>query len=94
MSDITPKDAAHRNWRQLCEAAVLELDPEKLTECIAEARAAVLAQMDDGFPGLSEGERLALHDALDMLLVLQDIAKRDLAKQDKTPTVEPDRLAG
>lgn len=94
MSDIIPNDAAQPKWRQLCEAAVIELDPEKLTERIAEARAAVLAQMDDGFPCLSEGERLALHDALDMLLVLQDIAKRDLAKQDKTATAEPDRLAG
>lgn len=94
MSDTISNDAAHPKWRQLCEAAVLELDPEKLTERIAEARAAVLAQMDDGFPGLSEGERLALHDALDMLLVLQDIAKRDLAKQDKTAPAEPDRLAG
>ena len=92
MSDTISNYAAQPCWRQLCEAAVLETDPEKLPGRIAEARAAVLAQMDDGFPGLPEGERLALHDALDMLLMLQDIAKRERGQ--KTAMDEPEPLAG
>ena len=79
MSDIISKDAAQ--WRQLCEAAVLELNPKKLPGRIADARTAVLAQIESGFPVLSEGERLALSDALDMLLILQDIAKREIVEQ-------------
>ena len=79
MSDIISKDAAH--WRQLCEVAVLELNPEKLPGRIADAHSAVLAQIESGFPVLSEGERLALRDALEMLLILQDIAKREIVEQ-------------
>jgi len=79
MSDIISKDAAH--WRQLCEVAALELNREKQSGRIADARTAVLAQIEGAFPVRSEGERLALSDALDMLLILQDIAKREIVEQ-------------
>jgi phage gp37-like protein len=87
MSDTISTDAAQPQWRKLCEAAVLELDHAKLPGRIAEARVAVLDRIEKGFPDLPSGERLALHDALDMLLILQDIAKRDGGtRQQKTGT--------
>ena len=86
MSDIISNHAAQIQWRQLFEAAVLELDPEKLPGRISKARVAVLDRIEGGFPNLSEGERLALHDALDMLLALHDIAERDIGNQQRTGT--------
>jgi hypothetical protein len=47
---------------------------------IAEARYAVLSRIEDGH-GISRAERLELHDALDMLSVLQDMAIRDIVEQ-------------
>jgi hypothetical protein len=83
MSETKGNGAAHpqSQWRQLCEAAVLELDPTKLIERIAEARTAVLGRIEDGLSVPSEGERFALDDALDMLIILQDIAERDIDDQ-------------
>jgi hypothetical protein len=86
MSDIISTDAAQPQWQKLCQAAVLELDPERLPARIAQARIAVLDRIERGFPNLSEGERLALHDALDMLLILQDIAKRESGEHQRTGT--------
>jgi hypothetical protein len=83
MSDAISNHAAQ--WRQLCEAAVLELDAEKLSARIAEARIALLNRLEGGFQNLSEGEQLALQDALDMLHVLSDIATREIVEQ-KTGT--------
>jgi len=40
-------DATHPEWRQLCQAAFLEFDPVKLLERTAEARSAVLDQIED-----------------------------------------------
>lgn len=53
MSDIISTDAAHPHWRQICDAAVLELDPEKLLVRIADARTAVLSRFEGDFPDLS-----------------------------------------
>lgn len=36
------------DWRQLCQAALFELDPVKLLERIASARSAVLDCAEDG----------------------------------------------
>jgi hypothetical protein len=83
MSDAISNPAAQ--WRPLCEAAVLELDAEKLSARIAEARIAVFSRLKDRFQNLSEGEQLALQDALDMLHVLSDIATREIVEQ-KTGT--------
>jgi hypothetical protein len=86
MSDIISNHAAQTQWRQLFEAAVLELDPEKLPGRIAKASAAVLNRIESGFPNLSESERLALHDALDLLLALHDIGQHEIGEQQKTGT--------
>jgi hypothetical protein len=48
MSDIIRNDATHPLWRQLCQAAVLELDPKRLLNRIAEARTAVLGEIEGG----------------------------------------------
>jgi hypothetical protein len=44
MSDID--NAAHPQWRQLCQAALFELNPVKLLERIARARNAVLDRIE------------------------------------------------
>jgi len=79
MSDFIRNDAAHPLWRQLCQAAVLELDPKRLLNRIAEARTAVLGEIEGGSSNLAE--RLALSDALDTLTALREIAKRDIGEQ-------------
>ena len=86
MSAIVANDPAQPRWRQLCEAAVVELDPERLLKRIAEARTAVLEEMEDRLLGSSQAEGLALHDARDMLLILHDIARRDISEQQRTGT--------
>jgi len=42
MSDIISNDAAHPEWRQLCQAALFETKPVTLLERIAHARHAIL----------------------------------------------------
>ncbi len=81
MSDTIRSDAAHPLWRQLCQAAVLELDPKKLLNRIAEARTAILGEIEGGSSNSSLAERLALSDALDTLTALREIAKRDIGEQ-------------
>jgi hypothetical protein len=74
MSDILSNDAA---WRKLFHAALCESDPQRLVQRIAAASSAVIDHIDSGFPNLSSAERLALHDALDMLISLQDMANSE-----------------
>ena len=76
MSDIIGNDAAHPEWRQLCQAAILELDPARLIQRIAEARSAVLDLIEDGFSKSPHGEQLELRDALQTLSSLQRVAER------------------
>ena len=45
MSDIS---AAHCEWRQLCQIALLETDPAKLLVRIADARSVILDRIEDG----------------------------------------------
>ena len=56
MSDIIGNDAAHPEWRQLCQAALFETNPVKLLERIAHARNVVLDRIEDGYskPPISE----------------------------------------
>jgi hypothetical protein len=84
MGDTISNHPAQTPWRQLCEVAVLERNPEKLPERIAEARVSVLHRLEGGFQTLSEGEQLALQDALEMLHVLEDDTKREIAEQQRT----------
>jgi hypothetical protein len=63
-------------WLRLCHYALCERDPFKLVERITEARSAVLDQL--AFPNVPSAERAALHEALEMLVALREIAERDL----------------
>lgn len=52
--------------------ALVEQDPEKLTERVAEAEAAVFLRLQDlARVQESSAERLALHDASEALLILK-----------------------
>jgi hypothetical protein len=63
-------------WRHLCEAAMVELDSAKLLERIAEARTALLSQIEHS-PQPSE-EQLAMRDALGLLTALQQSTEREV----------------
>jgi hypothetical protein len=88
MSAIS-NDAAHdQKWRQLCQAALFEVDPVKLLERIASARSAVLDRIEDRFStksnGQSGGEERGLRDALAALTVLRTIAERQIRDRGTT----------
>jgi hypothetical protein len=80
MGDITNRAPYTPHWKRLYEAAILELDPAKLLQRIAVAQSAVLDQMEDGFSKPSDGQQLALHDALHMLSTLRTFAERDIGE--------------
>src|SRR5260370_9327130 len=84
MSDAIANDAAYvPQWKQLCIAATLELDPSKLLQRIDEARRVVLDRIEDGFSKPADGEQLALRDALRTLSDLRTIAEREIVEQRK-----------
>ena len=70
-------NAIHSEWRRLCQIALLETDPVKLLERIADARNAVLDRIEDGFTKSQDGEQVALREALSML----DNLRRFTARQ-------------
>jgi hypothetical protein len=74
MSDIN--NAAHPEWRQLCQAAVFETNPATLLERIALARHAVLDRIDDGYSMPKNAEQAALRTALATLDTLRRITER------------------
>jgi hypothetical protein len=74
------------DWRQLCQVAFFELDPEKLLQRIAEARDAVLDRIEDCHSRSADREGSALRKALEALNTLQKIAQRDIGVQKKTGT--------
>ena len=67
------EEIADPRWRQLCELALLEMDPEKLLEKVAAARSAILDRIEDSFAPTNK-EQTALHDALGTLSRLQQVA--------------------
>jgi hypothetical protein len=79
-------DGHTSQWKQRYQAAILELDPAKLLQRIAEARSAVLDRIEDGFSKPSDGEQLAQRDALETLSTLRKIAECDTGEQTKTGT--------
>ena len=70
-SDISSK------WKQLYECAVLELDPNKLPERIAEARRAILDRAEEVLAQPPDGERHALDSALSTLRMLEVVVARE-----------------
>jgi len=73
MSDISSSEAS---WLRLCHYALCERNPFRLFERITEARSAVLDHL--AFPNLPSAEQAALREALETLIVLREIAERDL----------------
>jgi hypothetical protein len=74
MSDIN--SAAHPEWRQLCQAALFELNP-------ARARNAVLDRIEDGYSKSPNGEQAALREALATLDSLRRSTERQNGYQSK-----------
>lgn len=65
---------ASPNWRVLYEAAVLELDPEKIPARIAEAQRAVMDRIEDLNRTSDGAESEALMNALNVLRDLRKMA--------------------
>jgi hypothetical protein len=86
MSD-TIRDDAHE-WRQLCQAAFLELDPVSLLQRIAAARSAVFDRIEDRLSRPPDSEECALRNALETLSTLRELAERDLGQQKKTAQIQ------
>jgi hypothetical protein len=83
MSDTIGTDAAHPEWRQLCQAALFELNPVKLLERITLARHAVLDRIEDGYSRPKNGEQAALREALTTLDTLRRITERQNGYQSR-----------
>jgi predicted metal-dependent hydrolase len=82
VSDIIPSDAAHaQEWRRRYQAAIIELDPAKSLQRIADARSTIVDQIEDGFSKPSDPEQVALCNALEMLTILRTIAEREVSEQ-------------
>jgi hypothetical protein len=67
-------------WRELCDAALLEVNPTRLVERIHVARIAIFDRMHEGVSKPPTSEQVAMRDALTVIDSLAKIAKRDLAE--------------
>jgi hypothetical protein len=83
VSDIISNDAAHPEWRQLCQAALFETNPVTLLELIAHARNAILDRIENGHSKSPNGEQAALRQALATLDSLRRITERQDGYQSK-----------
>ena len=89
MTDIVRDDATR--WRQLCQTAYFEFEPMMLLQRVVEARSAVLDRIRDNLSKPSSGEQDELHNALETLSILQELAERDINELKRTVQA---RLAG
>jgi hypothetical protein len=65
-------------WKQLYEAAILELDHGKLLTLVADARRAIHERATEPTGDLFLlSERQALNDALRTLQILEEVARRE-----------------
>ena len=69
-----PSSASSRQWFQLYQSAILELDYSKLPVRIAEARNAIYDRVEKVLTASTEHERRKLSDALRALSVLEKVA--------------------
>jgi hypothetical protein len=80
---MSNKHPAHSEWRQLCQIALLEIDPVKTIERIADARNAVLDRIEDGFTKSHDDEQVVLREALSSLDSLRKITESQSCYQAK-----------
>jgi hypothetical protein len=64
-------------WKQLYQAAILELDEGKLLTRIADARCAIRDRATEALSESSLNEQQALKDALRTLRILEEAAERE-----------------
>ena len=65
----------HIDWQKLYEAAMLEMNPDKLAGCIGAAEQAIAQQ--ESSPDVTQLERRKLTDARSMLKTLSRIASSE-----------------
>ena len=82
MSNITYNAPNVPRWKELCVAALSELEPGKVPERIAVARSAVLDQIEDNISRSSNHEQLRLRNALEALDILRKIGQRKVAQRE------------
>jgi hypothetical protein len=64
-------------WHKIYEAALLELDSNKMHERICDARHAILDRAEEILTAPATDERSALNDALQALRVLEQASARE-----------------
>jgi len=77
------------DWKQLYQLALVELDPVKLTQRIADARVAVLNRIEDTLKNPGTGEQQMLNDALNGLRVLRQEYDHRLQRYGEPRAVQP-----
>jgi hypothetical protein len=73
----SPNTSEVSQWKRLYECALLELDPNKLPERIAEARRSILDRAEEVLTRPPDEERKALNGALSALRLLETVAARE-----------------
>jgi hypothetical protein len=76
---ISSQSPVSRRWRELYQAAILELDETKLSNRIAEAEEVIVQRARELFQqnGNNFKEQQALDDAMQALRVLRSIERRN-----------------
>jgi len=64
-------------WHELYQAAMLELDNDKMSQRIFDARHAILDRAEEIITGSPGDERSALNDALQALGILEQVAAKE-----------------
>ncbi len=64
-------------WKQLYECAILELDKNKMSGRIAEARRAIHDRAEEIMTSASVAEHRALNNALSSLRILEEVSGRE-----------------
>jgi hypothetical protein len=78
------------HWQKLYEAAILEINPDKLPTCIRAAEQAIAQQ--DARPDITQVERHKLEDAGSMLQTLSRIASSQGKRAAYAATFQPRQL--
>ena len=79
------------DWKQLYQLALVELDPAKLPQRIADARVAVLDRIEDTLKNPGIGEQQMLNDALNGLRVLRQEYDRRLQRYGEPRNAQANR---